>query len=68
MDEEVFNMSVRKFLKKLGVTAQREIELAVREQVEVGDLQGEETLDATATVTVAGLSRDVVVTGQISLA
>jgi hypothetical protein len=68
VDEEVFNMSVRKFLKKLGVTAQREIELAVREQLEAGDLQGDETLDATATVTIAGLSRDVVVTGQISLA
>jgi hypothetical protein len=68
VDEEVFNMSVRKFLKKLGVTAQREIELAVREQMEAGDLQGDETLDATATVTVDGLSRDVVVTGQISLA
>jgi hypothetical protein len=68
VDEEVFNISVRKFLKKLGVTAQREIELAVREQLEGGDLQGDETLDATATVTVAGLSRDVVVTGQISLA
>lgn len=68
MDEEVFNMSTRKFLKKLGVTAQREIELAVREQLERGDLQGDETLDATATVTVGGLSRDVVVTGQISLA
>lgn len=68
MDEEVFNMSTRKFLKKLGVTAQREIELAVREQLERGDLQGDETLDATATVTVSGLSRDVVVTGQISLA
>ena len=68
MDEEVFNMSVRKFLKTLGVTAQREIELAGREQLVRGDLQGEETLDATATVTVAGLSRDVVVTGKISLA
>ena len=68
MDEEVFNMSTRKFLKKLGVTAQREIELAVREQLERGDLHGDEMLDATATVTVAGLSRDVVVTGQISLA
>ena len=67
MDEEVFNMSVRRFLKTLGVTAQREIELAVREQLEGGDLQGDETLDATATITVAGLSRDVVVTGQISL-
>ena len=68
MDEEVFNMSVRKFLKKLGVTAQREIELAVREGLETGGLQGDETLDATATVTVGGLSREVVVTGQISLA
>ena len=68
MDEEVFNMSVRSFLKKLGVTAQREIELAVREQLDGGDLRGDETLDATATITISGLSRDVVVTGQISLA
>ena len=60
-------MSVRKFLKKLGVTAQREIELAVREQIEAGDLKGDETLDAQATVTVSGLSRDVVVTGPITL-
>jgi hypothetical protein len=68
MDEEVLNMSVRKFLKELGVTAQREIELAVREQLESGDLQGDETLDATATITVVGLSHEVIVTGQISLA
>ena len=68
MDEEVFNMSVRRFLKTLGVTAQREIELAVREQLDGGDLEGDETLDATATITVAGLPRDVVVTGRISLA
>ena len=67
MDEETFNMSVRKFLKNLGVTAQREIELAVREQLHAGDLQGDETLDATATITVAGVARDVVVTGQIAL-
>jgi hypothetical protein len=67
VDEEVFNMSVRRFLKELGVTAQREIELAVREQLDGGELRGDETLDATATIAVAGLSRDVVVTGQISL-
>jgi len=67
MDEEAFNMSVRKFLKKLGVTAQREIELAVREQVDAGDLQGDETLEAQATVTVRGLPRDVVVSGPIKL-
>ena len=68
MDEEVFNMSVRRFLKELGVTAQREIELAVREHLDADGLQGDETLDATATITVAGLSRDVVVTGRIALA
>jgi len=67
MDEEAFNMSVRKFLKKLGVTAQREIEIAVREQIAAGALKGDETLDARATVTVSGLSRDVVVTGAITL-
>ncbi len=67
MDEETFNMSVRKFLKKLGVTAQREIELAVREQVKAGELRGDETLEATATITVRGVSEDVVVTGTIAL-
>jgi Family of unknown function (DUF6494) len=67
MDEDAFNMSVRKFLKKLGVTAQREIELAVREQLDAGRLSGDETLEATARVTVRGLPDDVVVTGTIAL-
>jgi hypothetical protein len=67
VDEEAFNMSVRKFLKKLGVTAQREIEIAVRERLEAGELQGDEKLEAQATVTVTGLPRDVVVTGTIAL-
>jgi hypothetical protein len=67
VDEETFNMSVRKFLKELGVTAQREIDLAVREQVNAGELRGDETLEATATITVRGVSEDVVVTGTIAL-
>jgi Family of unknown function (DUF6494) len=67
VDEDVFNMSVRKFLKTLGVTAQREIEIAVREQLESGRLSGDETLPAEATVTVRGLDRDVVIRGEISL-
>ena len=67
MDEDAFNMSVRKFLKKLGVTAQREIEVAVRERLNAGELRGDETLEATATIAVRGLSHDVVVTGTIAL-
>lgn len=67
MDEDAFNLSVRKFLKQLGVTAQREIELSVREQLEAGELRGDETLEAQATVIVSGLPSDVVVTGTIAL-
>jgi hypothetical protein len=61
-------MSVRKYLKKLGVTAQREIEGGVREQIAAGALSGDETLEVTATVVVRGLPHDVVVDGRISLA
>jgi Family of unknown function (DUF6494) len=67
VDEETFNMSVRKFLKTLGVTAQREIERGVRKQLESGELRGEETMQATATITVRGLPDDIVVTGTIAL-
>ena len=68
MDEEAFNLSVRRFLKKLGVTSQREIELGVREQIDEGKLTGNETLEARAVVTVDGLEREIVVTGDIALA
>jgi hypothetical protein len=67
MDEETFNLSVRRFLKKLGVTAQREIELGVRERLDAGELQGDETLPARATVTVQGVDREIVVEGEIQL-
>jgi hypothetical protein len=67
VDEDAFNMSLRRFLKKLGIAAQREIELAVREQLKAGELLGDERLEATATITVHGLPRDVLVTGTIAL-
>jgi hypothetical protein len=67
MDEEAFNLSVRRFLKKLGVTSQREIELGVRDLLEAGKLSGNETLEARAVVTVDGLEREIVVTGDIAL-
>ena len=68
MDEDTLNMSVRKFLKKLGVTAQREIEGGVREGVEAGRLAGDASLPVSATVKVEGLDREIVVEGTIQLA
>jgi Family of unknown function (DUF6494) len=67
MDDDALNISVRKFLKQLGITSQREIELMVREQVDAGRLQGDEQLQARATVTVEGLDREIVVEGEIKL-
>jgi uncharacterized protein DUF6494 len=67
MDEEAFNLSLRKFLKQLGITAQREIELGVREQIDAGQLGGQERLAARATVKVDGLESEIVVDGEIAL-
>jgi hypothetical protein len=67
MDEEAFNLSVRKFLKQLGITAQREIELGVRAGLDDGRLEGDERLPARATVHVEGLDEDIVIEGEIAL-
>ena len=63
MDEE-FNMSMRKFLKQVGVTSQQEIEAALREAHEAGRLPPG-PLRARAVVTVEGLDLEHVVEGQI---
>jgi Family of unknown function (DUF6494) len=67
VDEEALNLSVRKFLKQLGITAQRDIELRVRELVDDGRLGGDERLAARATVVVDGLEHEIVVEGEIAL-
>jgi hypothetical protein len=67
MDEEAFNLSTRKFLKKLGVTSQREIELGLRDAVDSGRLNGDERLPARAVLTVEGLEQDIVIEGEISI-
>jgi hypothetical protein len=67
MDEDAFNLSTRRFLKKLGVTSQREIEQGVRDQIDAGSLQGDERLPARATVIVEGLPEPIVIEGEISL-
>jgi hypothetical protein len=66
MDEDAFNLSTRKFLKKLGITAQREIERGVRDRIEAGSLEGDERLPARAVVRIEGID-EIVVEGEISL-
>ena len=67
MNADTFNMSIRKFLKTVGVHSQREIETAVERARAAGKLQGNETLDAKMTLTVNGVDLNVAFDGKISL-
>ncbi|MGB9389237.1 MAG: DUF6494 family protein [Xanthobacteraceae bacterium] len=67
MNEDVFNASIRKFLKKLGVTAQREIEKAVRQALAEHKLKGNERLPTEATVTLGGIDLSLEIKGEIEL-
>jgi hypothetical protein len=61
MNEEALNMSLRKFLKVVGVTSQQEIEKAIRDAVAKGRIKGDETLKAKMVLTIdaVGLSHTV---------
>jgi hypothetical protein len=67
MDEKVFNMQIRKFLKNVGVTSQREIETAVRLALEDGTLKGGETVKAKVTLTIEQLGISTEIEGDIEL-
>ena len=68
MDEERFNLSLRKLLKQFGVTAQREVEKAVDAGRASGALRSGQHLRARATMVVEGLPTEIVVEGEIELA
>jgi hypothetical protein len=67
MNEDVFNVSLRKFLKKVGITSQREIEKAVRDAIASGRLKGHEKLPAKMVLTLGGTSLSYEVTDDIEL-
>jgi len=67
MNDETFNMSLRKFLKTVGVNSQREIEHAVAEAIEAGRLKGDESFPVTMRLTDARLGIDVTFDGEIRL-
>lgn len=68
MNEEVFNLELRKFLKRFGVTAQREIEKAVDAALKDGALTGSEVLKVHATLAIPGVLPEFDIDGEIALA
>ena len=67
MNEEDFNMSMRKFLKLVGVTSQREIEQAVAKALQENMIAGTETLPAKVTLEIPGVQLKVNIEGEIRL-
>jgi ribosomal protein L1 len=68
VNEDKFNLEMRKFLKKVGITSQREIEKAVRDALEQGRLKGDESIKVTATLTIPELDTVETIEGRIELA
>jgi hypothetical protein len=67
MNEDAFNVSIRKFLKKVGITSQREIERTVRSAVSSGRLKGNEKLPAKMTLTIGGIGLAIDIEGAVEL-
>ncbi|HLS68641.1 MAG TPA: DUF6494 family protein [Kiloniellales bacterium] len=65
MDEDVLNMTMRKFLKKVGVTSQRAIEEAVREGIESGKLADQSSVKARVVLTLESLDVTHTIDGDI---
>ena len=67
MNEETFNLSIRKFLKMVGVNSQRAIEQEVARAIAAGEIKGNESFPATVTLEIAGLKLSVKFAGDIAL-
>ncbi len=67
MNEEAFNISIRKFLKTVGVSSQRDIEQAVAKAIAAGAIAGTESFPAKMTLEIAGLKLNVQFDGEIRL-
>ena len=67
MNEEILNLSIRKFLKSFGVQGQHEIEQAVARALASGAVSGSETFPGTVTLQIPGLKLNVEFKGEIAL-
>jgi Family of unknown function (DUF6494) len=67
MDQETFNLSIRKFLKNVGVNSQREIEQGIQKSMQSGKLKGSETIPVKMTLEIPQLGVKVPFDGEIKL-
>lgn len=67
MNEDTLNMEIRQYLKKVGVTSQREIEHAVLKAIESGKLKGAETLEVKMALTIPAIGLNYCIEGEIAL-
>ena len=67
MNQDTFNMSVRRFLKSFGLNGQREIEQAVANAIANGTIAGTETFPAKITLEIAGLKLHAEFNGEVAL-
>jgi hypothetical protein len=67
MNEDHFNMELRKFLKTVGVTSQRAIEAAVREAVKAGKIKDTAKLAAKMRLTIPEIGLAHEIDGSIEL-
>jgi hypothetical protein len=67
MDDDQFNINIRKYLKKVGITSQREIENAVRSAIDDELISGDENLDVKVRLSIGALDLSVEINGEISL-
>ena len=67
MNEDEFNLSIRKFLKKVGITSQREIEKTVRSALNEGKLGDDGIVNVSVRLQIDHMDEDIVIDGQINL-
>ncbi len=67
MDEEKLNISVRKFLKNVGISSQRNIEEKIREKVRSGEIKGSDKIKVSANITSTNIDLNETIEGEIEI-
>ena len=67
MDEEILNLEIRKFLKNVGITSQREIEKKIRDAIEAKTIEGNENLEVEVSLNIGKINLEHKISGIIKL-